>query len=803
MPLRIPNLDDRSYQDLVDEALARIPVHTPEWTNFNDSDPGVTLIQLFAFLTENLLYRSNQIPERNRRKFLSLLGVPLQPGAAARGLVTFSDTSGSPAAPAPLATATLAGDLELRAGQVGFRTVLGLDVLPVEALAVYKRSVEPSKKAVIRDYYNDLYASYGRTGAEIDLYETVALDAPTAQSTGVSLGDTVDKSLWIALLARKPDLDQASPAQLAQSLDRVRAALAHKTLSLGLVPVLADTAGPERPLEMILPAGSSLAAQASPLLIYALPVGGSLGSDRRARYSQLEGKTSGDLSAGPALVQLTLPDAAGLRLWDDLEPLEWGADDFPPSLEDSTLEDRLITWLRVRLGTGGSLSLLWAGINATLISQRARVVGELLPTGSGAPDQVVTLANTPVIPDSVRLLVQARGQAQPELWQRTDDLLSAGPEVPVRDSRLPPGARQTLPSASANAGAEPPRFSLPSAARVFTLNAESGELRFGDGIRGARPPFGATLRVDYDYGAGRSGNVGVGAVNSGPNLIAGLKVSNPVPTWGGADPESVAEGERQISRYLQHRERLVTTEDYQTITRRTPGVDLGRVEVIPTFNPDLEPAERGDAPGAVTLLVIPRHDATQPDAPRPDRLLLSMICDYLEPRRMITSEIFLRGPVYKGIWISVGITVVAGQSIAEVREQTKQALLAFLAPLPASPSTTDAAGSGGWPLNNPVVRLQLWAVASRVDGVSQVNDVLLAREAEPLVAENTEVPMSGLELPRVLGIAISVGQPLALAELREQTVGAVVSADQGGAGSDPQASVARRVPVPVIREGCR
>src|SRR5438552_14216484 len=116
MPLQIPTLDDRTYQDLLQEALARIPVHTPEWTNFNDSDPGVTLIQVFAFLTENLLYRTNQIPERNRRKFLSLLGLPLQAASPARGLVTFSNERG------PLQTLTLTKDVEVRAGQVPFRT---------------------------------------------------------------------------------------------------------------------------------------------------------------------------------------------------------------------------------------------------------------------------------------------------------------------------------------------------------------------------------------------------------------------------------------------------------------------------------------------------------------------------------------------------------------------------------------------------------------------------------------------------------------------------------------------------------
>ncbi|HVH13749.1 MAG TPA: hypothetical protein VM759_11885, partial [Longimicrobium sp.] len=74
MPLIVPRIDDRDYPRILSEAMARIPVHTPEWTNFNDADPGVTLLQLFAFMTDSLLYRANLIPERNRLKFLELLG---------------------------------------------------------------------------------------------------------------------------------------------------------------------------------------------------------------------------------------------------------------------------------------------------------------------------------------------------------------------------------------------------------------------------------------------------------------------------------------------------------------------------------------------------------------------------------------------------------------------------------------------------------------------------------------------------------------------------------------------------------
>jgi|SRR5271166_794896 len=76
MPLQLPNLDDRRYNDLVAEALARIPIYCPEWTNHNPSDPGITLVELFAYLTDMLLYRLNRVTDDNKRKFLKLLGDP-------------------------------------------------------------------------------------------------------------------------------------------------------------------------------------------------------------------------------------------------------------------------------------------------------------------------------------------------------------------------------------------------------------------------------------------------------------------------------------------------------------------------------------------------------------------------------------------------------------------------------------------------------------------------------------------------------------------------------------------------------
>lgn len=76
MPLHLENLDDRTYEDLVEEALSMIPNYAPNWTNHNPSDPGITLIELFAYLTEMLNYRLNRVTDANVHAFLKLLNGP-------------------------------------------------------------------------------------------------------------------------------------------------------------------------------------------------------------------------------------------------------------------------------------------------------------------------------------------------------------------------------------------------------------------------------------------------------------------------------------------------------------------------------------------------------------------------------------------------------------------------------------------------------------------------------------------------------------------------------------------------------
>jgi predicted phage baseplate assembly protein len=134
MALPAPNLDDRRFQSLVDEAKRLVMQRCPEWSDHNVSDPGITLIETFAYMTDQLLYRLNRVPDRNYVRFLDLIGVKLFPPTAASTGVTFwlsapQDT---------VITVPLGAEVATPRGDAGtpaivFTTVSELGIIPSEA----------------------------------------------------------------------------------------------------------------------------------------------------------------------------------------------------------------------------------------------------------------------------------------------------------------------------------------------------------------------------------------------------------------------------------------------------------------------------------------------------------------------------------------------------------------------------------------------------------------------------------------------------------------------------------------------
>lgn len=161
MPLPTPALDDRTFQDIVDEAKRLIPRYCPEWTNHNVSDPGVALIELFAWMSEMVLYRVNQVPDRLYVHFLNLVGIEPFPPSVSRTDLTFwlSAVLDQPVqVPANTQVTTTVGAVDTEA--VVFSTVEDLLIAPPQLVAAKASSATTEQ---VDDVWEDL--RYGSDGA--------------------------------------------------------------------------------------------------------------------------------------------------------------------------------------------------------------------------------------------------------------------------------------------------------------------------------------------------------------------------------------------------------------------------------------------------------------------------------------------------------------------------------------------------------------------------------------------------------------------------------------------------------------
>jgi predicted phage baseplate assembly protein len=144
MALPAPDLDDRRFQDLVDEAKRLVMRRCPEWTDHNVSDPGVTLIETFAYMTDQLLYRLNRVPDRLHLAFLDLVGLRMLPPTPARTGVTFWLSSPGRTTLTVKAGTEVATLHTLAAGPIIFATVDALAIVPCSLAHVRTPAADPA-----------------------------------------------------------------------------------------------------------------------------------------------------------------------------------------------------------------------------------------------------------------------------------------------------------------------------------------------------------------------------------------------------------------------------------------------------------------------------------------------------------------------------------------------------------------------------------------------------------------------------------------------------------------------------------
>lgn len=707
MPIRPPALDDRGFNDLVADMVRRVPAHAPEWQDIREGDPGRALIDLLAWMGDTILYRVNLLPERQRLAFLRLLGKPLRPAMPARGLVqvTIDDP-----------TATDLTVLPMRhpiAKPVHFELDTELAVLPVEGRAYIKRRPGSAERAQLSALLDDLKQLYSLTGTPEAYVTTPAFVGGTAEPAGRDfVAESIDKCLWFALLAGTPEdtVKAGVKRTLGGGKEGRRVAL-----SIGLVPTVAAV----QPLE-------SVSTRAPIQHVWEIASLGGDGTD----YAQLEVLSDGTSGlTQPGVVRLLLPgdDDFGAPGNDVIKTVQAGVGDRPPRIDDPVAADRLVTWIRLRPlpeARLSSLRLSWAGTNAVAVTQRKTYGRQEIGRGTGLSGQELSLGATNV--ETASLVIEVEEEEGMRTWPLIPDIAMAG-----------------------------------RGQRACAVDAEAGTVRFGDGVSGAVPASGRAIRVGYmRAGGGAAGNLPPGSLKSvtGPSPAIKLKMNQPLPFVAGVDGETLERAEARLPAELRHGNRAVTRNDFVTLAAATPGVSVGRVEVLERFKPQ---QRRDGLPGVVSVMVIPGRVGFEKPSPRPDRAMLETVHSWLDARRPLGTELYVIAPEYVPMGVSAAVELVDPATRDAVLDMVSEAIRILLWPLP--PGGPDGQG---WPLGRMLDDRLIETAVARVPGVRNVAPVRMFTRTKrglwaPVAEDNTgrgRFALARWQLPELAMLSVSVGE---------------------------------------------
>jgi predicted phage baseplate assembly protein len=741
MPIRPPALDDRGFDDLVADLVRRIPAHTPEWTDPRVGDPGRTLIDLFAWLGDTILYRANLIPERQRLAFLRLLGTGMRPAQAATGLLQIQPDDKA------TTTAVTIHPRHPITTPVHFETLEEMTVLPVEGRCFIKRVPTDTEAAEFDALLPDLQELYSLSARPKPYVTTpIFIDGAPDMAGFDPAAGTVDRSIWIALFAPVPSdaAKKAAKLALAGGSSGQRAAI-----SIGFAPFI-DIPNALEPVSVRSP------------IEHVWEISGPGEKGGFAPLEVLADRTSGLTRRGTFRLLLPGGDDFGAPTNDVTTNMKAGVGIVPPRLDDPVLAARLVTWIRIKPKARiqpGTLRVSWLGINTVQVEARKTVGRQHVATGTGVSDQLVSLALNNVEQSTLAIEVEEEEGMTP--WRQIPDVQMAGPGE-----------------------------------RVYSLDAEEGTIRFGDGMRGAVPATGRAIHVAHARtGGGSDGNLQAGTLKNitPPNGGPKLKLVQPLAMTGGVDAEALAEAEQRIPSLIRHADRAVTRADWKELALRTPGVSIGRVEVLERFKPH---QRQTGMPGVVSIMVIPQRYGTAAPAPRADRSTLETVYSWLDMRRPLGTELYVIAPEYVPMGVSAAVELVDPAQRDDVLAAVSEVIRQHLWPL--APGGSDGSG---WVLGRDVDDRLIETAIARVPGVRTVAPVKLFRRATNgrdwlTVSEDTQgrarLALADWQLPELAMLQVGVG---ATSATRLDGGGA-------GAGSGSGAGDDSDLAVPVVPEVC-
>lgn len=669
------DLDDRTYQDLKDEALLRIPRYCPEWTNFNASDPGITLIELFAWMSEQMLQRFNQVPRRNYVTFLELLGIRLQAPAPARTHLTFYLNTVLPE-PYTIAASTEVATLRTESDvAVVFSTDRPLTIgTPTLRHFLTSDVAEPTPQN-LRDRLTDIWTQMPDqrwSGPEQPLFEeqpqpgncfylvldpvcevegnVVALTFQGEAATATGINPNLPPRRWEAwngeswqpVLRQERD-DKTQGFSFSEFSQRGMSALQGADVILHLPP--------QFPL---------------------------------AHFASYQGRWLRCVCTSPSFEQ--------------------------PAYSRSP---RII---------GFAIRAIGGVVEA---SQCTVMQDEIVGISDGTPGQTFQVFGVPVLPRRTGEYLQViPPDGLPQNWQEVTDFADSGPHDPhyVIDSLT--GTIQFGPLIR-----EPHQLKhhIQERSQIQTggnILSESPLLSAAlEKQYGAIPPRGSTIRmVAYRTGGGQAGNVQPGTLTILKTAVPYVaSVTNHAAAQGGTDAESLEQAAIRVPRLLRSRDRAVTPEDFETLTLQAGEGAVAQCRCIP--------AQNNREAGTVGLLVVPQVPFPDPEQGiHPTAFTISpelrrQLLKYLDERKLLGVEIHIQEPEYVGVSVRAEVGLAPAYSNSQAREEILQRvrilLYRFLNPL------TGGLDGKGWALGRPVYPSDIVALIQQVPGIQYLGVIQL------------------------------------------------------------------------------
>lgn len=704
MPLPLPDLDDRRWSDLVDEARSLIHRNAPAWTDYNLSDPGITVLDLLAWIAEADIFAIDRIPHAHRAQFLALADIVLRRAVPAR---------------TPLQFGTSLGRIHLAAGLVfAAATDGGDDVVhtlshPVDVLGCALTAVQAWTGTDYIDRTQDW-----RHGSAFD-----ALGPDPSVGAALLLGLDPDPALdpaaqlsvWIGIDGTpiSPPDHSAPPmhhsARVAweyhdgtdwtpfiedvfddtRSLTRTgRVGLPFGEVGAALVSIGAVTQ-PRRWVRARLAAGRhDIAPAVTALLVDAAPVVQSGAAFATWIYAVDGYAPPAEFVRGAEISFDVRTDASGRVLaFDTTTP--------KPHLPYARVLDAS--------ADGVALTLLCGGV------------------ADGAPSFVASLPDGPFSAEHAAVWISDENGAT--AWKIVDTLRHSGPNErhvvfdPAAgtltfgdgwNGRIPAASSTVLVRANTTAGAagtptRRSRWRLDVRHPVTAAITSSAAIDVTKLRVSAADGFSGRPADDLDAGAGRAAD----RVWAHERLVElGPDTSDPTLDQVG----------RTAALKRRRPERAATTLDFERIALDVPGTGVVRARAWSGLDP-AQPCM--SAPGTVTVVVVPGLPAARPV---PTAALLRQVRHYLCERRTLGTRLIVAGPAYVEVSVRAIVHALPGADPARVSVAATNRLYAFLHPQRGGPFDT------GWPFGRDVYEAELLRVLDVVDGVDHVEQLELTAD---------------------------------------------------------------------------